>query len=297
MKLPFCCFLFLMFPVVLMASKDSTYQQQMAAFYKLRNEVLLSREGWINLSGLFWLQPGINHFGSKAGNDLVFDHPDFPERAGTFDWKDSKVFWTSQPGVTINSNGQKFEKGLVFDPVQQPTPQLAFGSFRWNIIRREDKIGVRFRNYQSENLKSFQLKGIDHFPIDTVWRIEAKLSKGPQKNLLINNVLGQTFSQESPGKLTFLIDGVSYQLDALEENGELFIVFGDATSGKETYAAGRFLYAPMPDKNGVTLLDFNQAINPPCAFSPYATCPLPPKQNILPVAIPAGEKDFSFDKH
>lgn len=296
MKLLFCGYLILMFPAILMARQDTTYQQQMAAFYKLRKEVLLAQDGWINLSGLFWLQPGINHFGSKAGNDLVFDHPDFPERAGTFDWKDGKVTWTSQPGVAINSNGQKFEKGLVFDPVQPRAPQLAFGSFRWNIIKREDKIGVRFRNFRSENLKRFQLKGIDHFPIDTVWRMQAKLSRGSQ-NLIINNVLGQTFSQESPGKLTFLIHGVSYQLDALEEDGQLFIVFGDATSGKETYAAGRFLYAPMPDKNGITLLDFNQAINPPCAFSPYATCPLPPAQNILPVAIPAGEKDFSFDKH
>jgi uncharacterized protein (DUF1684 family) len=115
--------------------------------------------------------------------------------------------------------------------------------------------------------------------------------KKEENKLLITNVLGQTNAQDSPGKLVFTIAGKEYQLDALVEGDQLFILFGDATSGKTTYPAGRFLYADLPDANGNSIIDFNKAFNPPCAFTIYATCPLPPKQNILPIAITAGEKD------
>ena len=104
-------------------------------------------------------------------------------------------------------------------------------------------------------------------------------------------------AEDSPGKLVFTVNGKTYQLDPILEGNQLFILFGDATSGHETYPSGRFLYAKLPDANGNTVLDFNKAINPPCAFSTFATCPLPPKQNILPVAITAGEKDYDSEKN
>jgi uncharacterized protein (DUF1684 family) len=122
--------------------------------------------------------------------------------------------------------------------------------------------------------------------------MQAKLAAA-SKNIFITNILGQTNAQQSPGKLIFSIGGQQYSLDALDEGGEdLFIVFGDATSGEETYPSGRFLYVKKPDASGNTVIDFNKAINPPCAFTKYATCPLPPSQNILPIRVPAGEKNF-----
>ena len=123
----------------------------------------------------------------------------------------------------------------------------------------------------------------------------SSLETAPQSSIAITNILGQTNAEASPGKVVFTIDGVTYKLDALEETpGELFIIFGDATSGKETYPAGRFLYMPKPAPGGTAYIDFNKCFNPPCALSTFATCPLPPKQNILPIAIRAGEKDFEL---
>jgi uncharacterized protein (DUF1684 family) len=169
---------------------------------------------------------------------------------------------------------------------------LTLGSFRWNIIKRENKYGVRLRDLASPALENF--KEIERFPVDTQWRIAAHLEKNTASDLLITNVLGQTTAMASAGRLVFAIHQQTYTLDAMPESDKLFIVFGDATSGKETYAAGRFIDVDLPDKNGNTTIDFNKAYNPPCAFTHFATCPLPPKQNILPVKINAGEKDYQM---
>ena len=167
---------------------------------------------------------------------------------------------------------------------------MALGSLRWNIIQREEKIGVRLRDLASVVLTSFN--GTERFALDSNLKLLAHLEPAQQNKLLIANVLGQISPLASPGKLVFNIMGTTYTLDALEEGDELFILFGDATSGKETYPAGRFLYTNKPDANGNTIIDFNKAFNPPCAFTKFATCPLPPKQNILPIAIKAGEKNY-----
>lgn len=278
----------------LLANQDTSYAQQMAEWEKGRNAALLAPNGWINLVGLFWLHPGTNRLGSSTDNDLVVDNKAFPAVAGQFEWMNGKVTWSSQKGIAVSMEGSPVTRALVYDSVIAGTKVLAIGPFRFNVIKRDDKIGIRFRDLQSKNLSLF--KGVKRFALDQKWRIMARLEKGIRPDILISNVLGQTQALASPGKLVFMVNGERYQLDALEEDGKLFIVFGDATSGRETYPAGRFLYAQMPDDNGNTLLDFNQSINPPCAFSDYATCPLPPKQNILPFAITAGEKDFSFSK-
>ncbi len=286
--------LHLYFAYPLMAKSDTSYTQKMAEWEKGRNAALLDPNGWINLVGLFWLQPGTNRFGSSADNELVVNNKSFPPLAGQFEWKEGKVTWTSHKSISIKMQDSIITSALVFDPSKGISPVLAIKGFRFNIIKREEKIGVRFRDLNTINISRF--KGVKRFALDEQWRIMAHLETGIRNDLMITNVLGQTQALASPGKLVFTINGERFQLDALEEDGKLFIVFGDATSGKETYPAGRFLYALMPDEKGYTLLDFNQSINPPCAFSAYATCPLPPKQNILPFAVTAGEKDFSFSK-
>jgi len=123
------------------------------------------------------------------------------------------------------------------------------------------------------------------------WRLEARLEQPPlPKQIAITNVLGQTSQEPSPGEVVFTVNGQEYRLDALEEGEELFIIFADKTNGTDTYGAGRYLYMPKPDASGKTYIDFNKAYTPPCAFTGFATCPLPPKQNFLSIAVPAGEK-------
>ena len=163
--------------------------------------------------------------------------------------------------------------------------------FVWIVIQREDKVGVRFRNLKAKTL--LQFKGIERFPADAKWRIKAKVIPQNQNPLMIMNVLGQNTAQKHGGQLVFDIEGKTYQLDAIDEGGiRLFVTFADATSGKTTYGSGRFIELKKPDASGYTYIDFNKAYNPPCAFTEFATCPLPPPQNRLSIAIPAGEKKY-----
>lgn len=166
---------------------------------------------------------------------------------------------------------------------------IGYRSLRWTIIKRSERIGIRLRDLNSPAVKNFH--DIATYPFRDSWRITATLhTEKVPATIPVTNVLGQTSDQKVAGRLVFKINNTEYSLDALEEGDELFIIFGDATNKKETYPSGRFLYAKKPAAGETTILDFNKAINPPCALTPYATCPLPPKQNRLAVAITAGEK-------
>ena len=283
-------FLILFFSFSLNAQNTSTYEKEMQTWQQKRIQALKDPNGWINLTGLFWLKPGKNSFGSAPTNDFVYQHKNMPSKAGYFLWENQQVYWVSNSGISIKINDSLITKDLVFEEGKNQASLMALGSLRWNIIQREEKIGVRLRDLASPLLTSF--KGTERFALDSNLKLIAHLEPVQQNKLLIANVLGQISPLASPGKLVFNIKGTTYTLDALEEGEELFILFGDATSGKETYPAGRFLYTNKPDANGNTILDFNKAFNPPCAFTKFATCPLPPKQNILPIAIKAGEKNY-----
>jgi uncharacterized protein (DUF1684 family) len=271
------------------AQSKKSFQEDMAEWKQKRIAALKAPNGWLNLTGLFWLKPGKNSFGSDASNEFVYHHKDMPKKAGYFLFEDHQVYWVTAENVKITIKDSVVSKVLVYEEGKQSAPLMALGNLRWNIIQRDDKIGIRLRDLQAPIVNAF--KGCERYKDDSTWRLNARFEKKQENKLLITNVLGQTNAQESPGKLIFTIAGKEYQLDALGEGKELFILFGDATSGKETYPAGRFLYADLPDENGNTIIDFNKAFNPPCAFTIFATCPLPPKQNILPIAIKAGEKD------
>lgn len=265
------------------------YQETIQEWKAARLKELKSENGWLNLAGLFWLNEGKQEFGSGASDAIRFPIPSFPATAGYYERKGDVVTQVLKKNTAILVNGAKYQQSIVFHPDSLVQPFISFASYRWNLIKREDKIGIRFRNLKHPAIAA--LKEIPCFPVDTNFRVMAKLVRPLlQANIPVENVLGQTTMQLSPGKLYFNIHDNQYTLDALLEGDKLFIVFGDATSGKTTYPAGRFLYAGMPGEDGMTMLDFNQSFNPPCAFTPYATCPLPPKQNILPIAITAGEK-------
>jgi uncharacterized protein (DUF1684 family) len=189
-------------------------------------------------------------------------------------------------GVLVN--GTKPVK--VFSK-QEQVIIMSWSHYTWTIIKREDKVGVRFRNLKAKTLIGF--KGIERFKIDSNWRLKATMVAPSQNLLMITNVLGQTTATKTAGKLIFVIQNKEYSLDVIDEGEpKLFVVFADETAGKTTYGAGRFIEIPRPDALGNTEIDFNIAYNPPCAFTAFATCPLPPAQNRLKVAIPAGEKNY-----
>jgi len=266
------------------------YEKEIRAFHQKRIEGLKKENGWLNLAGLFWLEAGENTFGSDPSNELVFPKGKSDDFLGKLILKNDAVVFESQAEQKVSD-----EKGLpvsqlkVF-PSEKPEV-LKHKSLQWTIIKRGDKYGVRLRDLESEELKNF--KDIDTYPVDRKWKVKAAFVPSNGRQIPILDVLGQTSLQDSPGRLVFTIKGKSYNLDAVGTTDELFIIFGDKTNKKETYGAGRFLYSAV-ESDGSVYLDFNKAINPPCAFTPFATCPLPPKQNLLEVSINAGEKNYSY---
>lgn len=274
-------------------AQDYAYKKSIDAWHKMRIEYLKKPDGWLNLEGLFWLHKGKNSFGSAATSDCHYDNSNFPAFLGNFILEGDSVIWEQGKAETISINKVKAELSKackVFD-TKGVAAIMDWGQFSWVIIKREDKIGIRFRNLKAKTLLNF--KDIARFPVNESWRIKAKLVQPVQNFLMITNVLGQTVSSKNAGKLVFEKDGKTFSLDVIDESGpQLFIVFADQTSGKSTYGAGRFIDIPKPDKDGNTEIDFNNAYNPPCAFTAFATCPLPPKQNRLSIAIEAGEKNY-----
>jgi uncharacterized protein (DUF1684 family) len=252
---------------------------------------LKSEDGWLTLVGLFWLKEGANKFGSDTTNDIVIPTDKAPRFAGTLRLAAGRVKLETQPGVEITTQGKSVsELELQSDADGSPTV-LNLGSLSFHIIRRGDKLGLRVKDRDNPARAGF--RGLDYYPVAPNWRVVARFEPyNPPKSLPIMNVLGMEDNEVAPGAVAFDVAGQTYRLDAIAEKGEsrLFIIFADRTSGHETYGAGRYLYADPPDASGRIVVDFNKAYSPPCAFTNYATCPLPPFQNRLPLSIEAGEK-------
>jgi len=270
----------------------ASYTASIKHFDTLRINALTDKNGWLNLAGLYWLKPGNNTFGSAKTNALVFKHKNMPAVLGKFKVAGNRVSFEFDKAVSKFPKDYS-EEVVLFDATSKTDTSIVFNQFMWSIIIREDKIGVRFRDLKNPALMAF--KGNKRFAIDEKWNLPAKLLPPNPSGLFITNVLGQTTAQDYAGKISFAYQGKNYVLDAISEGpGDLFVVFGDATNGVNTYHTGRFMYVPRPDKYGNTFIDFNKAFNPPCAYTPYATCPIPPQQNILPFKVTAGELS---DKH
>ncbi len=199
----------------------------------------------------------------------------------------------TEPGIAMTSGGQPVTAAPLRTDAEGSPTVLAYGHVSFFVIKRRDRFAVRVKNSESPVLAAFG--GLDAFPIDMRWRIEARFERyDPPKEVLVPSVLGGVDREICPGAIVFEIDGSTYRLEPVLEQGtdDLFIIFGDRTNGFETYGAGRFVYAKQPDKDGRLILDFNKSYSPPCVFTPYATCPLPPPQNRLPIRIEAGEKVY-----
>lgn len=288
------------------SATPASYAADVLSWQAEREASLERPGGWLSLVGLFWLEEGENTFGGGEGNDLVFPPP-APPRVGAFVLRDGTVLLEPAGAPERGSGGEpelrsveEDERGEELRPLdgtirlvpdtEPGTTRLALGSLRFWVIDRGGRLGVRVVDRKSPALEEFE--GLEYFPVDPGWRIEARLDRRPGFTVAVPNVLGQVEDLESPGLLVFELDGEERTLAPTWAGEELFIVFADETNGRSTYGGGRFLYADPPDADGRVVLDFNRAYNPPCAFTPYATCPLPPRQNRLEVAVEAGEKAY-----
>ncbi len=253
----------------------TTFQSEIAEWRRAREERLKADGGWLSVAGLFWLHDGPNKFGKDAASDIVL--PDGPAQAGVFELRNGKV--------TVTVDG----KSRAIAP--DSSDVLKVGRLSLFVIKRGERYGIRLKDPDSEYRRNYH--GIDSYPAKEEWRITARWVPAPKK-IPILNIIGITEDSECPGYAVFQVAGKEYRLaPIIEQPGDqqLFYIFRDLTTGKETYPAGRFFYSEMP-KDGKVVLDFNKAYNPPCAFTPFATCPLPPKENHLQVRVEAGEKTY-----
>jgi uncharacterized protein len=266
---------------------DSAYENEIRQWHEKRIESLKAESGWLNLAGLYWLKKGVNTFGSAEENDILFPAEKSRPFMGEVVLEKDKITLKAKPDAQIFLGDQPVTELDLF-PEGKPVT-LKHGSLRWFVIKRGDKYAIRLRDLESEFLKGFT--GIERYPVQEKWRVKAQFVPTKGRTVSITDITGRTEDQVSPGKLVFKIDGKEYSLDAVGKPENLFLIFADQTNKHETYGSGRFLYSSV-ESDGTAWLDFNKAINPPCAFSPYATCPLPPKQNKLALAVAAGEKRY-----
>ncbi len=265
-----------------------------------RIKKLKSPDGFLNLAGLYPLQRGVNTFGSDSTNSIVFPAK-APARIGKLmATTTNSVLFEPAAGTEVllrpvakDSSWAAGEMQLVYDDSLHIQTQMQTGDLAWFIIRRGNELWVRLRDYKHPALDSLQ--SIEAYPVDINWLLTAEFEPyDPPKILKIQNIMGNFYEQPSPGRLVFEKDGQEFSLDVTEDGDEFFVTFADATTGDDTYGGGRYVYTSKPDSNGKVVLDFNKAYNPPCVYTAYATCPLPPPQNKMPVAVLAGEK---FSSH
>jgi uncharacterized protein len=272
---------------------SAEYRAQVEEWRKRREAALKADWGWLTVSGLFWLKEGANTIGSAPGSDILLP-AGAPERFGTLRLVGSKAeFTTDDSNVLLN--GKPVRKSEIRHADSGAADVLSSGHFQLLLLKRGDRFALRLKDNESEARKEF--KGLNWFPIEEQWKVQGKLTRFPSPTTLVfDTAVGVKEELESPGIVEFSYGGQVYKLQAAKEGDRLFFVIRDKTSGRSTYGASRFLYASLRD-DGTVELDFNKAQNPPCAFTPYATCPLPPPQNRLPLAITAGEKTYEAEGH
>jgi len=279
------------------ASTDD-FAAQNTAWRQWRLERLTSETGWVTLIGLDWLQPGDNLLGSSPEARLHLPADRAPDKVGVLRLEGDRVTLLPEHDTGLTADDRPVDGPLELGAdADEHTTFLELGSLNFFLIRRGDRIGLRIRDREAKLRREFP--GLDYFPADPRYRVEASFTPNPPGTTVpVVNVLGITDQMPSPGRVEFDIDGRAYSLTALDDTGDgrLFLIVGDRTNGDETYGAGRFLYADEPH-DGKTVVDFNRLYNPPCAFTPYSTCQLPPRENKLPIRLEVGEKKFAGGEH
>lgn len=273
-------------------TSEVAHEAEVRDWRERRHARLTEAYGWLSLVGLDFVGDGRWSVGTGGEADIRM--PAGPDHWGELVVDgDRAVFDPARDAVSVG--GRDGESGVLTDPDDGEPVWVEAADVRFQIIERNGRLAVRTRWPRAESRTEFV--GLDHFDFDPDWRIEAQFERHPPGTTMsVGSVLGDVTEEPNPGTAVFEIDGREFRLEAVadEDDAELFFIFADRTTGRETYGAGRFLYAPMPE-DGRTVLDFNKAYNPPCAFTEYSTCPLPPPENRLDIRVEAGELDYAGD--
>jgi len=274
-------------------SAADTYVRSVDVWHAKRVARLTAPNGWLSLAGLYWLHEGVNRFGASKSNDIVFPPGKAPDYLGSFILRGDSVEVRIWPGVDVRCDGEPVTRRVLRSDADGKPDVLVYGTLSWYVIKRGNRYAVRLKDSQNPALRQF--RGIERYPVDPKWRIPARFERYDSARVVeVPTAVGTVAKLRCPGRLVFRYRGGIYDLEAAAEPGDssLFVIFADKTNGEETYGAGRFLVVDMPTAGDSTFVDFNKAYNPPCAFTPYATCPLPPPENSLPFRVTAGEKRY-----
>lgn len=255
-----------------------------------RIERLRSETGWLTLVGLHPLPLGVHSLGASGDADISLA-VGAPYWLGSMAVTEDEILFSVHPDAEVayldNPGEGRLSSCTLVTDKEGPATMLTTGPMVFYVIDRDGQLFLRVKDRKAAALQSFQ--GIERFPVDVHWRLTASLEPGPA-TVQVPDVLGHGTTSPSPGVLVFKIDGQEFRLTPTGEPGErMFVVFGDETNGKTTYPGGRFLVVEPPAVDGTVTVDFNRAYNPPCVFTPFATCPLPAMGDILPVPVTAGE--------
>ena len=274
---------------------DVAFLADDAVWREQRRQDLLRPDGWTSLVGLHWLELKAHYLGSGTGIGNGMRLAVGPPRMGMVEQVDGQVFFTPESGVALTLDGKPFSERAHLASDHDETPGVVGfdeGKGSLSVIRRGDRFGLRIKHADAPG--RLQFKGLAYWPPQPDWRITGKfIAHPPGKTLPIVDIIGTASDAPNPGVVEFVRDGKTHRIEAMgEPAGELFLVIADRSSGHGSYPAGRFMDTPAPDTQGNVVLDFNRAYNPPCAFTSFATCPLPPPENRLDLAITAGEKTY-----
>jgi len=268
------------------SAADAAYRAQVREFRAKREARLRGEDGWLTVAGLFWLREGDNRFGSGPANDMVLP-PSAPADAGVFTRRGDAVTVRLNEGVSALIDGKPAREAAM----KTDDTKVVLGRLTLLVHASGSRLGIRLKDKDSELRKSF--RGLRWFPVDEKWRLTARwVPYDPPKIAEVQNVLGDVAQEKVPGCAELTLDGKKYCLEPeQDEDGSLEFVFRDGTSGKETYGAARFVDSPPP-KDGVVVLDFNEAYSPPCAYNRWTTCPLPGPGNRMAARVAAGELSY-----
>jgi uncharacterized protein len=265
----------------------AAYQSEIEGWRQRMEESLRADRGWLTLAGLFWLNDGINRFGSDSDNEIVLPDVSAPAQAGSLVVHAGTVTLQAEPSAGVAVNGKPATSAKLRSDADPAADLITLGDLTMLVIKRGERQAIRLWDRGSPARDEFA--GRRWYPVREAYRLAAsfRMYETPQR-LPVPNILGEIEQRHSPGFATFNLHGQERRLDAVTEGDELFFIFRDQTAGDTTYPAGRFLKAAFPQHGQITL-DFNRAYSPPCAFTAFATCPLPPPANYLPLRIEAGE--------
>ncbi len=284
------CITFLLSLFIFTANAQTNYKSEVEKWRSEHETELKSETGWFTLAGLFWLKEGVNTVGNSEKYDIQLTENFKDGKFGEILFANGTVTLKVENGVDATADGKQISEIALVSDVDQKQTVVKTGSQTFYVIKREEKFGVRLKD--KNNKARLDFKGLHWFPIDAKLKVTATFEPFSEpKEILIPNMLGGTFKMKSEGVLKFKLHGKAYSLQPVESDGKFFIIFRDLTSKTETYGVGRFLYAEKSKDNKI-ILDFNKAENPPCAYTTFATCPIPPKQNRLKIAVKGGEKRY-----